>query len=175
MRHDAIAVIDFALAVVLVPSLPCCTAVQRPAETPAPAPASPPVARIVSSGAIDCFAKGLKAEDGSPATCEISAAAIRGDSLVLASDKPIPLPNSSPVFRVAFAGTLPREVRPDRLTYITARPFVSAAKYEDMTVTPDGEYLFATTGFDRFDPASSRFDVYDTLLFWPAGQKRSVS
>ncbi|MBI5529732.1 MAG: hypothetical protein HY897_25685 [Deltaproteobacteria bacterium] len=164
--------------VLLVLYLPGCANPQPLSHTGPvglPPAAEEPVARIVASGAIDCFPKGLKTEDGSPATCEVSAAVLRGDVLVLASDKPVPGGHRSSVFKVPFVGALPRQVTPEKISYVTAKPFVSAAKFEGMTVTPDGEYHFATTGFDRFDPGSPKFDAYDTLLFWPAGREALVS
>ena len=134
-----------------------------------------PVARIVQSGAIDCFSKGLKMPDGSPASCEISAAAIVGDRLIVASDKPAPGTDRSAVFAYPWDWTLPRETDPSKNAYFTAAPFITATKYEDMAATPDEGYVFLTTGFDSFDPASPKLDAYDTLLFWPSGREKDAS
>ena len=134
-----------------------------------------PVARIVQSGAIDCFPQGTKGHDGSPGTCEVSAAAIVGDRVILASDKPAPTADRSAVFSYPWEGTLPRETDPAKNAYFTAAPFLTAAKYEDMAVTPDGSYVFLATGFDRVDPASPKLDAYNTLLFWPAGREKDAS
>ena len=135
----------------------------------------PPIARIVQSGAIDCFPPGTNGPDGKPGTCEVSAAAIIGDRVILASDKPAPTADRSAVFSYPWEGTLPRETDPARNTYFTAAPFITGMKYEDMTVTPDGSYVFLNTGFDRVDTASAKLDGYNTLLFWPAGREKDVS
>ena len=47
-------------------------------------------------------------------------------------------------------------------------------KYEDMTLTPDGEFIIATTGFDRMKGDSSEWDGFNTLMVWPVGKPDEV-
>jgi hypothetical protein len=89
----------------------------------------------------------------------------------MASDKPIPGEGRSPVFSFPYAGS---GAISGPLTYQTAAPLVNAIKYEDMTLTPDGQYVIATTGFDRVKDDSHEWDGYNTLLVWPAGDPGAV-
>lgn len=123
-----------------------------------------PTVHILERGLIDCFEKGVRSKKGKPLQCEASAVAYTGDRIILGSDKPIPGAFRSSVFALEY-----RENRlvADSLAYMTAAPFVQAVKYEDFTVTPDGKYVIATTGFDRVKADSNAWDGYNTLLFWP--------
>ncbi len=127
---------------------------------------------IIQRGAIDCFKKGLTTSEGALVYCETSAVAFTGDRLIIASDKPVPGHDLSAVFSVAYAGSGPIE---GQLTYFTADPFTTAVKYEDMTITPDGKFVIATTGFDRIKNDSNEWDGYNTLLSWPVDDSGSVN
>lgn len=121
-------------------------------------------AAIVAEAAFDCFAPGTKDEGGALAYCETSAAVAANGEILLASDKSVP--GGSPAFSVRLEGNrlaagLPRP--------LTAGPLPAAAKIEGFAATPDGRHNIATTAFDRYDPAASRWDAYNTLLIWPAG------
>jgi hypothetical protein len=59
-------------------------------------------------------------------------------------------------------------------TYQTAAALRNAIKYEDMTITPDSKYIFATTGFDRIKSDSSEWNGYNTVMYWPAGSVEEV-
>ncbi|MBU0494133.1 MAG: LysM peptidoglycan-binding domain-containing protein [Chloroflexi bacterium] len=127
-------------------------------------------ARIIDRGVVGCFASGLQDDEGNPINCETSAVAYDGTNVIMASDKPIPCDACSPVFAVTYAdNTLDTASR----TYYTAQPFVDAIKYEDMTVTPDNQYVIATTGFDRVRSDSS-WNGYNTMLVWPKGNPDAV-
>lgn len=43
-----------------------------------------------------------------------------------------------------------------------------------MTLTPDDQYVIATTGFDRIRDDSNSWDGYNILLVWPVGQPDQV-
>ncbi len=125
----------------------------------------PTTGEITQRDVVDCFDEGLRV-DNRPINCEVSAVVFDGSHVILASDKPVPGDERSPVFSFPYPGsgsiTNPR-------TYLTAAVLVNATKYEDMTLTPDGQYVIASTGFDRVRGNSSEWDGYNTLLAWPSG------
>jgi hypothetical protein len=128
---------------------------------------------ISARGLIDGFEEGLADDDGKTIFCETSAIAFDGKNLILGSDKPIPGDSSgqrSSVFYMEYT-----DFPTARVTYYTAPAFVEAIKYEDFTVTPDGRYVIATTGFDRVHyTGTSEWDNYNTMLIWPAGKPDEV-
>jgi len=128
-------------------------------------------ARIIDRGVVGCFASGLQDDEGNPITCETSAVAYDGTHVIMASDKGIPCAGCSPVFAVPYANNT---LDPAARTYYTAQPFVDAIKYEDMTVTPDNQYVIATTGFDRVKSDSADWNGYNTMLVWPKGHPDAV-
>ena len=128
----------------------------------------PGFARIVERGLIDCFEAGLQTPEGEPVNCETSAVVYDGTDLIIASDKPIPGENRSPVLAIAYTeGESASDAAAPR--YLTASPIVNAIKYEGISITPDGKHIVATTGFDRIKDDSSEWDSYNTLLMWPVG------
>ncbi len=135
--------------------------------------ASPPlIGKIEARGLISCFTPDLKTPSGEPVSCEASAIAFTGSQLILASDKPVPGEGHSAVFSVDYSGSGPIESPP---VYFTSAPFLTAVKYEDMTITPDGKYVIATTGFDRVKSDSNEWDGYNTLLSWPVNDPAAVA
>jgi len=127
--------------------------------------------QIVIRGIVDCFEEGLMADEEKPVYCETSTLVYLGDHVVFASDKPVPGEGYSSVFSFPYAGSGPVE---GSTTYFTADPFLTAVKYEDMTITPDGQYVIATTGFDRVKGDSNEWDGYNTLMTWPLGNPDGV-
>lgn len=130
-------------------------------------------AEIVKRGIVDGFEEGLNTSDGKLVYCETSATVYDGTNIILASDKPILCDNCSSVFSIGYR-YLEEGIFAEHVHYLTASPLVNAVKYEDMTITPDGRYIIATTGFDRVKPGSVEWDNYNTLLIWPAGKPGSV-
>ena len=128
---------------------------------------------ISERGIIDVFEQGLADDDGDIINCETSAIAYDGKHLIMGSDKPIPGDSQnrrSSVFYVDYS-----DFPSSAVTYCTAPAFVDAIKYEDFTVTPDGQYVIATTGFDRVHYAgTSEWDNYNTMLIWPVGKPDEV-
>ncbi len=131
----------------------------------------PVFAKIVERDVLDCFDEGLKTGEGDPVFCEMSAVVFDRTRLVLASDKTIPGAQRSAVFSFDYPGYGQIE---GPLSYHRAAPFLSAIKYEDMTLTPDGAHVIATTGFDRVKKGSHEWDGYNTLMFWPVGKPDDV-
>ncbi len=123
-----------------------------------------PQAHITNQGIFDCFEENLRAST-SLLHCETSAVVFNGQNLIFGSDAPIPGKNRSAAFSIGYTeGMLAAKT----LTYLTPAPIVSAIKYEDFTLTPDGQYIIATTGFDRVKRNSPKWDNYNMLLAWPA-------
>ena len=122
---------------------------------------------------IDVFHKGLTDDEGNIINCETSAIAFDGKNLIMGSDKPIPGDGATPrssVFQMDYSDFPVTEI-----TYCTALPFIEAVKYEDFTITPDGQYIIATTGFDRVHySGTSEWDNYNTLMIWPVGHPEKV-
>ncbi|MBH04503.1 MAG: hypothetical protein CMP08_10340 [Xanthomonadales bacterium] len=129
-------------------------------------------ARIDHKGLFACFKRDLVDEAGEAVNVEISAVAWNGHRLVFGSDKSVPGDHRSPI----FALDIDDHAAPvaESLSYYTAGLITSAEKYEDFALTDGGDYLIATTGFDRADSQSAAQDVYNRLLIWPCGEPDSV-
>lgn len=126
--------------------------------------------KITHRGLIDCFTAEL-ATATEPVYCEASAVVFADSRIIIASDKPIPGRTRSSVFAFEYAGSEPLQGAP---TYLSAKPFLRAIKYEDMTLTSDAAYVIATTGFDRVKADSADWDGYNTMLLWPVGKPDAV-
>lgn len=128
---------------------------------------------ISERGILDVFPEGMTDDEGNTIFCETSAIAYDGKYLIMGSDKPIPgdaYSQRSSVFYTEYAA-FPEE----KVLYFTAPAFIEAIKYEDFTVTPDGQYIIATTGFDRVHHAgTSEWDNYNTMMIWPVGKPDDV-
>lgn len=118
-----------------------------------------PVAEVVERHTFDCFSPGLEYEPGELVHCETSAAVFDGQAVIFASDKDIP--GASAVFTYDYWR--------DEVTYHVYQPFLDAIKFEDMTRTPNGAHVIATTAFDRVQDASNEWDGYNSLIYWSAG------
>jgi hypothetical protein len=127
---------------------------------------------IQSSIVFSCFEKGLMRGPDKPATCEPSAIALHHGRVILGNDKPIPGDERSPVFSLNLDRGL-LSPRPD--IFHRETPFLKARKYEDFTTTPDGRWAFATTSFDRILEDDAKWDVFNTLLYWPVNRPAAVS
>jgi len=131
-------------------------------------------ASITSRGLIAGFPKGLTHSNGVDLVdFEASALAFDGKNLIIGSDKPIP--NSDNIIRSSVYSVSYSKFSTDSANYYTNPTFIEAIKYEDFTVTPDGKYVIATTGFDRVDDdGTSKWDNYNTLMYWPVGEPSMV-
>jgi hypothetical protein len=129
------------------------------------APTSGTHASAIAESLVDCFPAGALEADGTPYFCEASATVIAEDRLLVASDKM--LPQGTPLISIRRDGyrLVSSDVKP-----IMAQLPRSARKVEGLTRSADGQHIFASTAFDRYDPKSPRFDTYNVLLAWPAGQ-----
>lgn len=130
----------------------------------------PEQAAIVKEGFFTCFEKGLTS-NGKPLWCETSAIVFDGQKLLLASDKDMPGANSA-VFYWPMANGFADTTQP---AHYLVNPFLKkASKYEDFAITPDKQYIFLSTGFDRIQPSGTEFDGFNSLCYWPAEQESKV-
>ena len=128
-------------------------------------------ARILQQGTIHCFPAGLRDEQGKLVNAEVSAVLYDGKRLILASDKPVPGEGRSAVFAMPMTEQGPDD---SQLEYFTTPLIKQAVKYEDLSLTADGRYVLATTGFDRIDNESHSLNDYNHLLIWPLGEPEKV-
>ena len=117
-----------------------------------------------ASGAFQCFPAGTLKEEGKMLTCEPSGALFLGDSILVASDKSTVGDELSPVFSLSVQNMHPQPVPQ---TYALESVFKTTRKIEDLTSSADGQWGFATTGFDRYREDKASWDAYNTFLYWP--------
>ena len=118
---------------------------------------------------IECQAAGQPQDQ--QLRCEPSGVAFSNDQVWLVNDKTIGAAPTSSILVSPFQGyKLHRDAqaRPGNPVAITAK------KWEDIDTTPDGEYLVATTGFDRVKPDGT-WDVYSRLVSWPKDNYEQLS
>jgi len=126
-----------------------------------------PTASIIQEGFINCFEKDLSAE-GKPVWCEASAIVYDGSKLLFANDKDMPDKRASLFYLPLQNGFIDSMQTP---TYSENALIKNAKKYEDFALTPDGNYVFLSTGFDRVKEGSTDWDSYNTMLYWKAGNE----
>lgn len=119
-------------------------------------------AQIIKEGFINCFEKDLASNDA-PVWCETSAIVYDGKNMLFANDKDMPGKRAS-LFYWNFENGFIDTARP--ASYLENQLIKHAQKFEDFARTPDGKYIFLTTGFDRVKPGSNDWDNYNTLLYW---------
>lgn len=126
-------------------------------------------AQITHEGWIDCFEPNLN--DGKT-WCEASAILAQRERILLANDKDMPAPRSS-VFSISkwlLNKSGPKQTRP----VYSEHPLLRAAhKFEEFTSSPDQEWVFLTTAFDRARPGYSDFHGYNLLFAWQPGQENN--
>jgi hypothetical protein len=131
-------------------------------------PHTSPTASIIQEGYINCFEKGFTGADGNPVWCEASAIVYDGSKLFFANDKDMPDTRSSLFYLPLQNGFIDTTKSP---TYSYNPLIKNGKKYEDFALTPDGQYIFLSTGFDRVKPGSTDWDSYNTILYWKRGDE----
>jgi len=124
---------------------------------------------IVDSGFITCFPKNLTTAENLSVYCKTSAVAYYNNTLIFASEEPIIGEQRSAVFTMQYTNH-----QLQSLTYLTHPSFVNTMGYSDFALTPDGQYLIATTSFDRIQTNSTERNNYNTVLIWRAADPSTV-
>ncbi len=96
-------------------------------------------------------------------SCEPSGTVFDSGSFVFVNDKPIP--GRSPVFRFLYRES---RLQVDSRIDLVSPLFQKGRKWEGLAKSLDGEYLFATTAFDRSDPA------FQHLAIWKSGRAENA-
>ncbi|GAA4452431.1 hypothetical protein GCM10023189_15820 [Nibrella saemangeumensis] len=127
-------------------------------------------ATITQEGFIDCFDE---TADAPAVWCEASAILFDGNDILVASDKDVPGGKAS-VFYWAYRND--EFTRPGQKPggYLTSEAFSIGKKYEDFALTPNGQYAFLTTAFDRVKPDSKEWNGYNTILYWNTNNRNDV-
>ncbi|MFB4394631.1 MULTISPECIES: hypothetical protein [unclassified Pseudomonas] len=106
------------------------------------------------------------------AVCEVSAVSRVGERLYLANDKPMGNTGASPLFDLALEGERIAKGPP---TYLQAKAFTQARKFEAMTTTLDDTHVIAITSFSRIGSVDDATDdAFNTLLYWPVHRPQDV-
>lgn len=136
---------------------------------PALVAAQHPGVSLVTDGVFDCFPDGAK-EGEKLCYCETSAVVLLGDRLYLASDKNTP-EGTAVFWKVLKPATeqLSGWELQAGIEYVRSSPLRDAKKYEDFARSPDSDWVFATTGFDRVIEGQHQEDGYNDLLAWKKG------
>lgn len=133
---------------------------------------------IKKEGTLECFKRVndyLSCEsstDSLPINCEISAVTYYNQKLVLGSDKNFPdhAISQSPIFEIAYPinSTIQK-------SFMENQEIFNAQKFEDFTISPDQEFVFAITAFDRGEINIDKnyikdFDRFNNLIYWKVGE-----
>lgn len=135
-----------------------------------PSMAQRTIASLTDHGFIDCFASGPTDTSGKPYYCEVSGVLFHNKTVYLASDRIYPGPSS--VFSIPFS--LPLANHGNDVEVLNNKLLANAMKWEDLAASPDGEWIFAITGFDRVKKDSHAWDNFNVLAYWPHDQLDSV-
>ena len=132
---------------------------------------------IKKEGTLECFKRindYLSCESSAvdpPVNCEISAVTYYNQKLVLGSDKNFPdhASSQSPIFEIAYPSSNTIQISPIENPEIS-----NAQKFEDFTISPDQEFIFAITAFDRerlkeVEDYDKDFDRFNNLIYWKTG------
>lgn len=132
-------------------------------------------ATAIKHGTFDCFQAPQPGSKEKETYCETSAVAYIDGWLYMASDKN--MPTGTPVFRKPLkpSSSAPTgwELQAE-IEYVQSSPLRDAKKYEDFALSPDGQWVFATTGFDRIDDNRFDMDDYNVLLAWQRGKEEQA-
>jgi hypothetical protein len=127
-------------------------------------------ATLTDHGLIDCFAAGAADTAGKPYCCEVSGVLFLNKIVYLLSDRTYPGPSS--VFTIPFS--LPLANHGNEVKVLKSPMLANAIKWEDVSASPDGRWIFAITGFDRVKKNSHEWDNFNVLAYWPSDQPDSV-
>lgn len=124
----------------------------------------------VDHNLITCFPATAVDSSGKPYTCEASAVLYADKKMYIGSDRDFP--GASALFTLPFSLPLANYGADVK---VVDQPLINACrKWEDMSLSPDGRLVFAMTGFDRVKKGSHDWDVFNMLVYWPAGMEDSA-
>ncbi len=112
----------------------------------------------------DCFCDTLVKKSGKPLVCEPSAVVFFNNKIYIANDKN--MPNSAAVFKASLNNSLQLE----DIKYLKDSILIKGRKYEDFSISPNSQFIFLSTGFDRIKAKSDKWDIYNSLYFWHTNQ-----
>jgi hypothetical protein len=119
---------------------------------------------IIDHGLITCFPANTKDSSDKLFFCEASGVLYYNKMVYIASDRDYP--GTSSIFTVPFS--IPFSNYGADMKVID-QPFINnALKWEDMSISPDQQFIFAITGFDRVKKGSHEWDNFNELVYWPA-------
>lgn len=96
--------------------------------------------------------------------CEISAAVQVGKQLLLANDKPVPAGGGASIFTLNFNNSKIS----GQPAYLPGDILKQAQKFEALTKTLDGNYVIASTAFNRVGTEQDpRADAFNAIAYWP--------
>jgi hypothetical protein len=125
--------------------------------------------KIMQDGSFECFPIGTLNEDGEILNCETSAVVYYGDKIVAASDKPAP---PSSFFELSY--TQDGGFDATKVKHIENDVLNSTRKIEDFSISPDGDLVIGTTAFDRYDPEKTKWNAYNSIVYWDASKDAKV-
>lgn len=120
-------------------------------------------ALVEQSGTVVC---GENPTESCELSCVAWAKAGKDGYLVFGNDKLPKSPKEASVFSIPYTGGEFKENGPR--SYYSFPPFSRAMKFESMSVTPDGSYLVAMTGLDRYEERDPELDRFNLMIAWPA-------
>ena len=120
-------------------------------------------AEIIKEGYIECFKDSYRNSKGEIQFCEASGVVFDSKSLIIASDKVIP--KKSSVFKISY----PIKGKTNIEKYFSHEFIKNSSKIEDLSISPDRKFIFATTAFDRKMKNSDKWDSYNIFLYWKTG------
>lgn len=125
--------------------------------------------KINKTALMDCFPKNSTIEKKGKQkaiVCEASGVVYleKQNKVIIVHDKSVPSAIGSAIFESAYSQE--QETLANASEYLTNNAVNNAEKYEDISLTPDRQYVIATTAFDRIRKGETGWDNYNSLVYW---------
>lgn len=125
--------------------------------------------KIMQDGSFECFPVGTLNDKEEILNCETSAIVYYGDKIIAASDKQTP---PSAFFELSY--TQDNGFDANKVKHIENDVLNSTRKIEDFSIAPDGVLVVGTTAFDRYDPEKTKWNAYNSIVYWDASKDTKV-